>query len=385
MEKYDIVNGLVREFSLRRYLEICTSSTGLKFQYVDPAHLDACHRLMYRCPPGHDDGFEITRRTEAETSHALVAELHATLPAAEHYDIILVDPHHTYRASRLDLLGALCLLAPHGIMVVHDSNPTDPSIVQPQFQPGTWCGVTYQAYVDFLLGGRLAGHCTVDADYGCGVVFNEAASVPAPWRGRHPPPRLALDWAEAADDSRRRYDFFDRHRAGLLNLVTPEYFRAVHPLCRGPRAPTPAIAPGSNAFTDDPGTHLMAGDTPIAPFAVEGNTSRFRLPEGTSRLRLVSRAISPATLNGSDDTRLLGLCLIGIELHDHERTLLHRIASEDPAFGEGIHRVERKDKRVWRWTSGSALLPPLAPTPAGAILTLHALRMSRYPAADSYL
>ena len=272
MEKYDIVNGLAREFGLRRYLEICTSTTGLKFQYVDPAHFDAYHRLMYRCPPGHDDGFEITHRTEAETSHALVAELHATLPAAEHYDIILVDPHHTYRASRLDLLGALCLLAPHGIMVVHDSNPTDPSIVQPQFQPGTWCGVTYQAYVDFLLGGRLAGHCTVDADYGCGVVFNEAASVPAPWRGRHPPPRLALDWAEAADDDSRRYDLFDRHRAALLNLVTPEHFRAVHPLCRGPRPPTPATAPGSNAFTDDPGTQLMAGDTPIAPFAAEGNT-----------------------------------------------------------------------------------------------------------------
>ena len=232
MEKYDIVNGLAREFGLRRYLEICTSTTGLKFQYVDPAHFDAYHRLMYRCPPGHDDGFEITRRTEAETSHALVAELHATLPAAERYDIILVDPHHTYRASRLDLLGALCLLAPHGIMVVHDCNPTDPSIVQPQFQPGSWCGVTYQAYVDFLLGGRLAGHCTVDADFGCGVVFNEAASVPAPWRGRHPPPRLALDWAEAADDDSRRYDLFDRHRAALLNLVTPEHFRAVHPLCQ---------------------------------------------------------------------------------------------------------------------------------------------------------
>lgn len=47
--------------------------------------------------------------------------------------------------------------------------------------------------------------------------------------------------------------------------------------------------------------------------------------------------------------------------------------------------MERTGEHAWRWTSGSALLPPLAPTPAGAILTLHALRMSRYPAADSYL
>ena len=283
MEKYDIVNGLAREFGLRRYLEICTSTTGLKFQYVDPAHFDAYHRLMYRCPPGHDDGFEITHRTEAETSHALVAELHATLPAAERYDIILVDPHHTYRASRLDLLGALCLLAPHGIMVVHDCNPTDPSIVQPQFQHGSWCGVTYQAYVDFLLGGRLAGHCTVDADYGCGVVFNEAASVPAPWRGRHPPPRLALDWAEAADDDSRRYDLFDRHRAALLNLVTPEHFRAVPPRPPPPAAtPSPTI-PAPNSW---PATRPSP---PSRPRATPSASACLKAPSACASSRAPSR------------------------------------------------------------------------------------------------
>jgi hypothetical protein len=383
MEKYDIVNGLAREFGLRRYLEICTSTTGLKFQYVDPANFDACHRLMYRCPPGHDDGFEVTRRTEADTSHALVAELHASLPAAERYDIIFVDPHHTYRASRLDLLGALCLLAPHGIMVVHDCNPTDPSIVQPQFQQGSWCGVTYQAYVDFLLGGHAAGHCTVDADYGCGVVFNTAAAVPAPWRNRRPPERLALDWAAAADDDAQRYAFFDQHRAALLNLVAPEHFRAVHPLCRAARLPTPATAAGSNSFTEDPGIHLIAGDLAIAPFAAEAETWLFRIPPGTQRLRLVSRAISPAVLNGSQDTRPLGLCLLGIDLHIPGGDLLHHIAPDDPGFLEGIHPVERNASRTWRWTSGSALLPPLPPSPAETILTLHARRMPRYPAADS--
>lgn len=383
MEKYDIVNGLAREFGLRRYLEICTSTTGLKFQYVDAGQFSTCHRLMYRCPPTHDDGFEITRRTEADTSQALVAELHASLPAAERYDIIFVDPHHTYRATRLDLLGAMCLLAPHGILVVHDCNPTDPTIVQPQFQPGSWCGVTYQAYVDFLLGGRAAGHCTVDADYGCGVVFNEAAPVPAPWRNRRPPDRLALEWAAAADDDAQRFAVFDRHRAALLNLVSPEHFRAVHPLCRAGRATTPATAAGSNAFTSDPGLHLMAGELPVAPFAAEGNTWHFRLPPGAAPLRLVSRAISPADLNGSPDARLLGVCLHGIELRGPAGELLHRIAPDDPGLREGIHPVERDPERAWRWTSGSALLPPLPPLPDGAILTLHARPLPRYPAADA--
>ena len=383
MQKYDIVNGLAREFGLRRYLEICTPSTGLKFQYVDASRFDACHRLMYRSPATHDDGFDVTHRTEADTSHALVAELHATLAPAERYDIIFVDPHHTYRASRLDLLGAMCLLAPHGILVVHDCNPTDPTIVQPQFQPGSWCGVTYQAYVDFLLGGRAAGHCTVDSDYGCGVVFNTAAPVPPAWQNRRPPDSLALAWAAAADDDAGRYAFFDRHRAALLNLVTPEHFRAVHPLCRAARAATPATAAGSNAHTEDPGIHLMAGDRPIAPFACEPNTWRFRLPAGPFPLRLVSRAIAPATLNGSGDARLLGLCLHGIELHGPGGMALHRIAPDDTGFREGIHPVERSGERSWRWTSGCALLPPLPPLPEGTILTLHGRALPRYPAADA--
>jgi len=383
MEKYDIVNGLAREFGLRRYLEICTSTTGLKFQYVDPAHFDVSHRLMYCCSPDYGDGFEITRRTPADTSHALVRELHATLPAAERYDIIFVDPHHTYRASRIDLLGAMCLLAPHGIMVVHDCNPTDSTIVQPTFQEGSWCGVTYQAYVDFVLGGRAAGYCTVDADYGCGVVYNAEATAPAAWRGHRPPDRMALDWSAASDDDASRYAFFDQNRAALLNLVSPAHFQSAHPLCRSRRVPTPATAPGSNAFTDDPGLHLLADDQAIAPFASEPGTWRFHLPAGARSVRIVSRAISPATLNDSTDARVLGICLHGIEVAGPSGERLHHILPDDPGFREGIHPAERTSGRTWRWTSGSALMPPLPLSTTATILTLHGRLMPRYPFSDA--
>lgn len=383
MEKYDIINGLAREFGLRRYLEICTSSTGLKFQYVESGQFEVCHRLMYRCPRDHDDGFEITRRTADETSHALVADLHAGLSASERYDIVFVDSFHTYRASRLDLLGAMCLLAPHGIMVVHDCNPTDATIVQPTFRPGSWCGVTYQAYVDFLLGGRGAGHCTVDTDYGCGVVFNTEAAVPASWRNAGPPSRLALDWAAASDDDDARFAFFAAHRAALLNLVTPAHFQAVHPLCRARRVPTPAMAPGSNSFTEDPGLHLVAGGASIAPFATEAGLWRFHLPANTASLRIVSRATSPAVLSGSKDVRELGICLHRIDLAGADGTPLHQVQPDDRSFREGIHPPEQAGGRVWRWTSGCALLPSLPPQPVDTVLTLHGRALPRYPVAGA--
>jgi len=383
MEKYDIVNGLAREFGLRRYLEICTPTTGKKFQYVDAEHFDVCHRLIYRCHADHDDGFETTRRTADDTSHALVTELHGTLPAAERYDIVLVDPHHTYRASRLDLLGAMCLLAPHGVMVVHDCNPTDAGIVQPQFQDGSWCGVTYQAYVDFVLGGRAAGHCTVDADYGCGVVYNAQSVIPPAWRGARAPDRMALDWAAASDDDEARFAFFDQHRTVLLNLVTPAHFQAVHPLCRSHRAATPATVEGSNAFTVESDLHLLADGMRIAPFAAEPQAWKFHLPAGTRSVRVVSRAITPAMLNDANDSRMLGICLHAVEINSTTGEHLHRIAPDDTGFREGIHPVERAGEQVWRWTSGSALLPALPAPSVPTVLTLRGRQLPRYPVTES--
>jgi hypothetical protein len=229
MQKYDIVNGLGRQFGFRRYLEICTPTTGTKFQFIDARWFAVRHRLIYRCADDFSDGFDITFRVAADGSAAMLGQLDATLAADARYDIVLVDPYHGYRESLMDLQGAMRLLRPGGIMVVHDCNPTDPDLVQPTFRAGPWCGVTYQAFVDFVLSVRCAAYCTVDADFGCGVVFSGGSAVPAAWRNAWPSDALARDWAAQRDNDALRFAFFQRHRAELLNLVSAERFRAVHP------------------------------------------------------------------------------------------------------------------------------------------------------------
>ena len=75
MEKYDIINGLAREFGFRRYLEICTPTTGRKYQFIDTALFDVSDRLMYRCSDDFTDGADITFRDPADTSLALMRHL----------------------------------------------------------------------------------------------------------------------------------------------------------------------------------------------------------------------------------------------------------------------------------------------------------------------
>lgn len=118
-------------------------------------------------------------------------------------------------------------------MVVHDCSPPDEALTSPDFVPGEWCGVTYRAYLDFVLARRDLRYLTVDTDYGCGVVRKlkpRAAGFPpcrsrqsggerarvAAWSG----PGLHLATITAPPGA------CSRNRAELLNLITVAAFRA---------------------------------------------------------------------------------------------------------------------------------------------------------------
>jgi hypothetical protein len=164
------------------------------------------------------------------TSGELTSAISAAFGGKTVYDLVFVDPFHTLECSMTDLEGAWRLLNVGGYLVVHDCNPTDSALVSPSFQPGLWCGVTYQAYIDFLLRREAARYFTVDTDYGCGVVEKQPRTV----RGRErrtrqdadaeTRARLKREWMIVREDDERRYAFFDGNRARLLNLVTIEEF-----------------------------------------------------------------------------------------------------------------------------------------------------------------
>ena len=100
--------------------------------------------------------------------------------------------------------------------------------------PGDWCGVTYRAYLDFVLARRDLRYLTVDTDYGCGVVrkakprakglFDRAARAAGGARRR-----LVKAWRALGDDHRAAWRLFAANRAALLNLITVAAFRAGAP------------------------------------------------------------------------------------------------------------------------------------------------------------
>lgn len=215
MKKSDIINLLGAKYGFVSHLEISTPDTGFQYALVDRAQYARCERAVYAIAdedaPADQD---ITYRTSQRTSCDLVDALSAEPP----FDLVFVDPHHTYENSFEDIVGGFSLVRQGGALVIHDCNPPNAQVAAPDFTPGEWCGVTYWAYIDFVLGRAGITYYTVDTDYGCGVVFKQ----PGPDRDTS---RLHFDWVRMSWNDDSRYDYFDRNRQRLLNLVSVGVFR----------------------------------------------------------------------------------------------------------------------------------------------------------------
>src|SRR5664279_1090533 len=146
--KVDLINELSAIHGYRKYLEICTPTTGNMYSAIDRARYPTCHRLMYRCPSGFNNGLPIDFRS----SNLDISECVKAVRARElKYDVILVDSFHEYEPSARDLREAVNLLNPAGTIIVHDCFPRDATVAVPEYIDGPWCGVTYKAYLDFVL------------------------------------------------------------------------------------------------------------------------------------------------------------------------------------------------------------------------------------------
>jgi hypothetical protein len=247
LRKSDIANLLGRKYNFRRYLEICSSTTGGQYSEVDRRQYTSCRRLIYRSwrPRWSVPASDILVRGQVIGDAALTA-----LAADAPYDLVFVDPYHTYQCSLRDIRLGLSLLAENGILMVHDCSPPGLAVAGPQFRLGLWWGLTYAAFVDFTLAEPGIDFYTVDADCGCGLIRRRKggadAAADAPLADE-----LVAGWRLTADDHRRRFIYFAERRSQLIRLTPADRFLDVEGL-RG----LPADSGGLNWPESATGTSL---------------------------------------------------------------------------------------------------------------------------------
>jgi hypothetical protein len=104
--------------------------------------------------------------------------------------------------------------------VVHDCSPASKELASPSFRPGAWLGLTYCAYIEFLLSHPDLAYYTIDADCGCGVI-KKAVPQQAPTSQHGELGRL---WRLHRSQPQDMFDFFHQHRRELLNLISVRDF-----------------------------------------------------------------------------------------------------------------------------------------------------------------
>ena len=219
LKKFDIVHHLARRNNYRYYLELCTATTGWFYHAIDPRRFQRASRLMYNCPADFDDGLAVDYRSAGFDISAALAQLRADNNPV---DICLVDSYHSYEHTKRDLTESYRLLPDGGMLVVHDCLPPTAAAATPTATQSEWCGVSYKAYLDFVLTAGQLDYCTVDCDYGCGLIIKNrrlpVKNLPETDR------QTVQKWFATGDDYDLAYGCLGANKNTLLRLISPAQF-----------------------------------------------------------------------------------------------------------------------------------------------------------------
>jgi len=218
--KADLLNWLGWQAGYRSYLEIATPFTGFQFSLIAPDILTEINRVVYYAPPDFDDGLPVTCLGSSTDSSECLRQF---VDQQKRFDLIFVDPWHTYECSLRDIQIALTLLQSEGMLVVHDCYPTTPELAAPEYHPGPWMGQTYLAFLDVARATLELMHSVVDLDYGCGLL----------WRRHATEQGSQDDEVELSRTALVAYDYHDwatyvTHGAAIMNLVPLAEFLRRH-------------------------------------------------------------------------------------------------------------------------------------------------------------
>lgn len=215
MNRWDIINAFIEKHNYKSYLEIGYYK-GWSFDQVkcerklavDP---NPCKTLLqekwashtaYRLP----EGGSIAKMTSDEF-FALASRQLLLTPIA-YLDIIFIDGLHEANQVEKDIHNALKVLSPGGTIVLHDCNP-------PKYEhtttgiDGCWTGDVYKTAIKIAQDPNYTFY-TVDTDWGVGVL--------------RPVTGMRVN-GRTFGESMTKWEFFDKNRQDLLNLISVEEFK----------------------------------------------------------------------------------------------------------------------------------------------------------------
>lgn len=182
----DIINYLIGLNGYKRYLEI-----GVRD-----------NKNFKRITANHKDGVD----PAGKCNNVMTSDkFFSTIPKTQMYDIVFIDGLHIKSQALRDISNSLDHLNDNGAIVIHDCNPILKEHAIKKYKGyGTWNGTVWEAFVELRMNRDDLFMCTVKKDTGCGIIK----------RGKQ----------KTFKKQDICFEFFDKNRKELLNLVTAEEF-----------------------------------------------------------------------------------------------------------------------------------------------------------------
>jgi hypothetical protein len=204
MNRYDIINELIKKYNYKTYLEIGVRNPDECFNLIN------CE-TKHSIDPGYEnDENQVDYPYTSDNFFRLLENKELNLPTTHKWGIIFIDGLHISNQVEKDILNSLNHLSENGVIVLHDCNPPNLWMAREDFIidgiAHGWNGTVWKSIYKLRATRPDLFVCTVDTDYGIGIVK----------RGKQ----------ECCDFNNSFYEYreFEKNKKEHLNLISIEEF-----------------------------------------------------------------------------------------------------------------------------------------------------------------
>ncbi len=194
MMRSEIINTLIKKNHYSSYLEIGVNTPAQPGYNWDNIQIEVKH--------GVDPNVDTTFRMTSDEFFEKYIKLK--------YDIIFVDGLHIFEQTFKDIINSLQWLNNGGSIVVHDCNPIQEITQRRERASDVWHGDVWKAILKLRIENPNIEIQTVDTDEGCAIIQ----------KGRQD-----LIQADADRERMYTYDFLNKNRKEILNLISVDDFK----------------------------------------------------------------------------------------------------------------------------------------------------------------
>lgn len=192
MRRWDIIQGLINKNKYKRYLEIGIWDITANFEKI------SCPFKV--CVDPNPQLGDVTFRG---TSDAYFEQLHPEFK----YDMVFVDGLHIHEQTTKDIYNSFKHLNDGGMVIVHDCLPHNKEMQSREDNGTLWTGDVWKSIAKIRMEDTSIVLDVVDTDFGCGILQKGNSQL-------YP----------KVDDTKLTFDFFQRNRKELMNVISPDEF-----------------------------------------------------------------------------------------------------------------------------------------------------------------